>query len=257
MKLKDQVSLAFIFLLLFLLTFNTFGDEGTVSYESYVFEDFDENPLNRWIIRGSKFSAEGYPKLAMVKTWPQALWGKKPESTEHYALGIKGSFDRGGYNYIEIIPAQEAPAGTETSKIIHSDAGGKNWVHNPINFKGRSKSFDIWVWGSNHNFYIEVYLQDFNGTIYRLPLGDLNYIGWKNLSIEIPPSIPQAEKYVPSLHPLKFIKLMVWTRPGEIVDGFYIYLDQIKILTDLFESRYDGDELEDPEFLDEIWGTDE
>jgi hypothetical protein len=258
MKLKIQVNLAFILLLLFLFMFNVFSDDRTVSYESYVFESFDDDPLSRWIVRGSKNSDEGYPKIAKANIWPQALWGKNPtNATNLNVLGIKAKFTTQGYNYIEIVPAIEAPSDASLQDIIYTDAAGKKWSHNPLPFKGRAKSFDIWVWGSNYNYYLEVFLEDHNGSVYRLPLGDLNFIGWQNMSTEIPPSIPQSEKYIPSIRKLKLIKLMLWTRPGEKVNEFYVYLDQIKILTDLFESRFDGDELEDPDFLQEVWGAEE
>lgn len=90
-----------------------------------------------------------------------------------------------------------------------------------------------------------------------LPLGDIQYTGWKNLTARVPSSIPQAEQYIPSLKRLKLVKFMIWTRPTERVAKFYVYIDHLKVLTDLFETRFDGDELEDPDFLESIWGTED
>ena len=50
-------------------------------------------------------------------------------------------------------------------------------------------------------------------------------------------------------------KLVIWTQPQEPVNEFYIYLDQLKIVTDVFESRFDGDTLTWPDKMDEMWGN--
>jgi len=253
MKGKILVGSTFILLLLFLLNFTIFTDERTVSYESYIFESFDEDPLSRWIVRGSDYTMPGFPKTAKVKVWPQALHGKNREDKDYFSLGINGSFGRKGYNYIEIVPAREATNTDKESDYIKIDADGKKWVHNPLTLKGRARSLDIWVWSANYNYYLEVQFEDYLGIVHTLPLGELLFSGWKNLNTEIPLSIPQAGPYIPKIKSLKLVKFILWTTPTEMVSNFYFYLDQIKVLTDLFESRYDGDELEDPAVMEEIW----
>jgi hypothetical protein len=249
-----------------------------------------ETLLSRWIVRPSKFvktyidlndnTEKKDIRLARVNTWPQALHGKNKEELPLYCLGFTTSFTRKGYNYVEIMPAREYDPQKDVrefvegkdndadvvftkcdkkwvpdrEKIIYVDPAGKEWVSNPIVFEGRTKALSVWVWGANFNYYFEAHLEDHRGITHVLPLGDLTFEGWKNLTIEIPPGIPQAEQYIPKLRRLKLVKFMVWTRPDERVSGFYMYLDQIKILTDLFETRYDGDELEDPQKIQEIWG---
>jgi predicted RNA-binding protein len=249
-----------------------------------------ESLLSRWIVRPSKFVKtymdfnDNQEKLdvriARVNTWPQALHGKNKEDLPLYSLGITTSFTRKGYNYLEIIPAREFDPEkdvreyidgkddkgdivftkcdkqwvSDTDKIIYTDQAGKRWVSDPLLFEGRVKALSTWVWGSNYNYYFEVHLEDHRSVVHVLPMGELTFSGWKNLTIDIPPSIPQAEKYIPKLKRLKLLKFMVWTRPNERVSGFYIYLDQIKTLSDFFETRYDGDDLEDPESIQAIWG---
>jgi len=254
MKVRIQTSRAFILLLLFLLSFGLYADDRTVSYESYIIENFDNDPSSNWIIRGSDYTTTGFPQMAKVNVWPQALYGKNREGKPYYAMGIRGSFERRGYNYIEVIPAKEATETDDETTIIKTDENGKKWVSNPIVMRGRAKSFDIWVWGASYNYYLEVHLEDYLGITYALPLGDLLYTGWKNLSTNIPPSIPQYGPHIPHIKPLKIVKLVIWTKPSEAVNDFYVYFDQIKLLTDLFESRYDGDELEEQDFLDQVWG---
>jgi hypothetical protein len=60
---------------------------------------------------------------------------------------------------------------------------------------------------------------------------------------------------LPRLAALTFVKFRVWTQPAEPVDNFYIYFDEFKVTTDVFESIYDGDELSNPERVQELWNA--
>jgi len=84
-------------------------------------------------------------------------------------------------------------------------------------------------------------------------MGDIAYTGWKNLRIKIPNSIPQSKRILPKLANMSFVKFRIWTTPLERVDNFYIYFNRVRILTDSFESLYDGDELGDPDRVQEFW----
>jgi hypothetical protein len=111
----------------------------------------------------------------------------------------------------------------------------------------------MWVWGSNLRYYIEAYFRDYQGVVYSLRLGDLGYQGWRNLRVRIPTNIPQSKRVLPRHAGLTFVKFRIWTTPSERVDNFYVYFNQMKILTDTFESLFDGDELADPERIQEFW----
>jgi hypothetical protein len=243
------------------------GAQGVpaVNLESRIIEDFDENPANRWVARGSKFTAverdqngkatKIYPTLANAPAYPLAAFGRSKDKQDRGALGIHGKFERRGYNFVEIIPAAEAPANTEESRIVYTDLAGKKWVHRPIDLPGQVRYMDLWVWGSNLKFYIDVHLEDHKGTDYVIRMGDLAFFGWRNLRIGIPAYISQNVDTVPRFRNLKLTKFTLWTRPEERVDDFYFYIDHLKVLTDIFESRYDGDDLETPETLQKVWGT--
>ena len=220
-----------------LLALPVTADEETENLVSSILEDFDNPDQSKWIVVGSKFATEGYPKTANPVAWPAALYGANKEGKEYKVLGVNSKFDRMGYNYIELIPDRKNEAGEYTG----------------IPIPGRCKVLDMWAWGSNFNYYLEAHITDYRGVTHVLPLGDLKYEGWKNLKVQIPNYIPQGESYLPKLKQLSLVKLVMWTRPTERVDGFFIYFDQIKVLTDVFISRYDGDDLAQPEAVDEIW----
>jgi hypothetical protein len=174
-----------------------------------------------------------------VNSWPEALYRKQPEGRELKALGVHGRFDRKGYNYVEIIP-------------VTKDKDGKS-VPRGIPLPGRVHNMDMWVWGANFDYYMEAHLMDFRGMVHVLNMGSIRYVGWKNLKISIPPYIPQAVQYAPHRKELQLVKFVLWTRPNERVDDFYTYIDQVKIFTDLFETRFDGEVLADPDSIKDLW----
>ena len=241
MKRGSILFLSVLLAIIFVIPSAVFADESTENLVSIVVESFDpEDRTSDWLVFGSKFITEDYPKQVYAKAWPEALWGYNTEDNDYQVLGINARFDRQGYNNLEIVPVV--------------DASAEEWEHNPIPLRGRVKRFDCWVWGSMYDYDIEVHLMDYNGINWVLPLGNLKYSGWKNLVADIPYYIPQATQYIPYYKQMTFEKLVIWTAPQESVKEYYVYIDQLKILTDVFESKFDGDTLTWPDKIDEMWG---
>ena len=51
------------------------------------------------------------------------------------------------------------------------------------------------------------------------------------------------------------MKLVLWTDPNEQVGGFFVYLDEIQIETDVYEPLFDGERLSDPVEIQRLWST--
>lgn len=256
-------SLLSVLLILLMLSTGFLGaDETTLKMESRIIETWDGQdsayfsdngePI-KWQVRGSKFSAENRPLMTHVmNTWPDDLFGSRPENPEELGiLGIKGAFIRQGYNQIELI------AGT---------GEGDDFVAKAIPLPGRVQMVDFWVWGANYDYYVELHFRDYQGMAHVLtPIrkemkrepGSIKFVGWKNMFVDMPNYIKQAVNYKPELATLSLTKIVFTTHPAEIVTDFYIYLDHLKVLTDMHESFYDGFDLTSPAKLDEIWGSGE
>lgn len=237
--------LIFCLILLFAFFHTAFlvADENTVNLESRIIESFDDPDAQEWMVIGSKFVSEGKPLVAYAPAWPEALFGANRDGKDLKVLAIQASFDRMGYNFLEIFPVRE-------------EDGEK--VHDPITLPGKVRMIDLWLWGSNYDYYMDLHLRDYTGVVHVLRLGSLKYTGWKNLRVELPGYIPQAGGYVTSggfIKNLELIKLVLWTKPTENVAGFNLFIDQIKVLTDTFVSRFDGDDLADPEKINEIFSS--
>lgn len=233
-----------------------FADENTVNLESVVVQNFDDPANQPWFVIGSKFSTPGFPMLSYVKAWPTAVYGTAPKD-DIRALGIAMLFDRKEYNWVDIVPGKKT--GTAEQPTYEP-------VELPL--KGRVKMLDMWVWSANYNYYLEAYVRDYKGIVYVIPMGDLNFVGWKNLRISIPDNIPQGQKYLPRREGLTLVKFRLWTRPTEAVKqavrdpaatdfdkSIKVYFDNIKVLTDTFETLFDGDQLSDPNTVRDAWGV--
>ncbi|MDR0314182.1 MAG: flagellar filament outer layer protein FlaA [Treponema sp.] len=230
-----------------------FGDENTVDLVSITVEDFGGDTHHEWTIGSrtysydfswkvdaSKFASviddQNYPRMNYVNAFPQVLYGSNPQR-EILSLGIWGKFDRRGYNWIDLYPVGDDGEAFE------------------IPLPGRIRDFDAWIWGANHNFYVEIYLRDYRGVVHSVYLGSLAYQGWRNLRVRLPTNIPQSRPILPYLAGLSFVKFRIWTTPTAAVDNFYIYIDHFKVLTDVFESLFDGSDLANPDRVQELWSS--
>lgn len=256
--MKQHVAKAFCLSLVFvfLIVANPlFAEDKAVNLESIVVQSFDDPDAEPWFVIGSKFSHQGFPRLAYIPTWPQAIYGSNREGRDLRSLGISMLFDRREYNWVDVIP------GTKTGE-------GENATYEPIELSlpGRINQIDLWIWSPNMNYYLEVYLRDYKGVVHILPMGDLNHIGWKNFRVNVPTNIPQSRKYLPFHERLKLVKFRIWARPTEVAAipapvnaplqdrAIFFYFDQLKVLTDTFEALFDGDGLTDPSFIQDNWG---
>jgi hypothetical protein len=216
------------------------ADELTQTISAKAVATFDDPATaGNWIVQGSKYATQGYPQLQVVRAFPEALYGKNKDNKPLFSLGVHARFDRKSYNYIEIIPAAK-------------DSSGK-LVPSTLPLVGRAKSIDAWVWGANYNYWLDVHLRDYQGIDHVIHMGSLKFAGWKDLSATISGAIPQSRPYIPKYAGLVLTKLVIWTAPDEKVDDYYFFIDEITIITDLFETRFDGEDLADPDTLNTIW----
>jgi hypothetical protein len=196
---------------------------------SVVLDDFENNE-NNWQVSASRFTADGFPQLkTSIEGAPIALSSGYEEGENKFVLGVRAAFTRKGYNSVWIYPEEE------------------------IVIPGHARKLDLWVWGGNYYYNLEAHLRDYRGIVHRVHLGSLHFMGWKNMSVEIPRWIPQFVRYLPMEQPLTLVRFAIWTEPVERVDDYIIYIDHLKVLTDVYKRRFDGDILADKS--KDIWST--
>jgi hypothetical protein len=227
----------------------TFGDDITINSTSIILESFDGDSPYTWKVAGSKFATKTengeWPQSTLVAAWPQGLHGINREGKDLKSFGIWGKFDRQGFNWIDIYPTDADSEADDANEFGNAE----------IPIPGRIQYMDVWVWGSNLDYNLEAYFRDYQGVVHVIDVGRLNFQGWRNLQVRIPVQIPQSKRVLPKLAGLTFIKFRVWTPPTEPVADFRIYFDQFKILTDTYETFFDGDELASPDRVEELWNA--
>ena len=204
----------------------------SVNYETYIVDNFDNPDASEWtwIAAGSKFTTKGYPVLKYFDGMPNAIRVMQTNAEGGYKfLGMEIKFDRKGDNWVDIVPTEKN--------------SGDKVVTREIPFKGRIARLDLWVWGANYAYELEILVRDCNGRVHTIPVGLVNHEGWKNMSVNIPANIQQVSPYLNGVQAMKFVAFRLRTRPTERVDSFYIFFDQFKALTDTFLPSYDGFEL--------------
>jgi hypothetical protein len=241
--MKQHIARAFLVTLVLLSAAGgmLFADDTTVNLESRLVQDFSKPEAQNWFAIGSKFSTGDFPRWGFINGGPMAVIGSDPQAIKDArSLGVAMLFDRQEYNWIDIIP------GTKDKPI-------------EIPLPGKVKMLDMWVWSGNFDYYLDAYVRDYKGIVYTIRMGNLNFVGWKNLRINIPDNIPQSEKYLPRREALTLVKFRIWTRPTEavVVPGLAsnasdiekavkFYFFDIKVLTDTFISLFDGDTMDNP-----------
>ena len=228
MIVKNICILTFFFCISIVAIFAQSGENVEI-INAVTMESFDSVDAG-WSVRGSRFIDGQFLDSRIVEAWPNQLFGNNPPETLR-ALGVRGAFTNRGHNFIEILPPGDG-----------------------INLPGIVKELELWVWNAARNYYVTAELQDYRGVYHTIELGDINYLGWGRLSVRIPNSVLQTEKRNANVDQLRLIKLVLWTDPTENVDDFQVYFDELRVLSDTFQKRVDGEELADPEFIDRIWG---
>jgi hypothetical protein len=256
--MKHNIARALCFSL-FLVTMAGAGslvaDENTVNLESVIIQNFDDPAAQPWFVIGSKFSTAGFPKTTYYKTWPESLYGANPQNKDLRVLGVATLYDRKEYNWVDVIPGTKSGEGADVK-----------YSPTELTLPGRVAMIDMWVWSGNFDYYMEAFVRDYKGIVHTIPMGDLNFVGWKNMRVYVPESIPQSKKYLPKREGLSFVKFRIWTRPTEnvaILTGkagasqmdmaVKFYFDNLKVLTDTFETLFDGDNLTSPDVVKDAW----
>jgi len=150
----------------------------------------------------------------------EATLGIKEE--DKYVLGLKVSFFHRGVAEFAVHPL------------------------NPIPIEGIVKTISVWVVGRNFNHVLKLQLSDYRGQPQELTVGALNFIGWKKLTVAIPPSILQTEYHYTYRSGIQITGLAIETDPLDSYGTYYVYFDDMRAVTDLFgESKRDSDDMSD------------
>ena len=122
----------------------------------------------------------------------------------------------------------------------------------PIPIEGVTKTVSVWVCGRNMGHQMWLLVQDYNGNNFEIWMGSLEFSGWKKLTTAIPPSpdgehgIIQQSVYHGDKPGLRIVGFRVDCNPMEARGAFYMYLDDMRAVTDLYDlENKDEDDMMD------------
>jgi hypothetical protein len=122
----------------------------------------------------------------------------------------------------------------------------------PIPVEGITKTITIWAAGRNYNHKLYLIVEDARGRYFELYMGRLNFQGWKQMAVPIPPqtgdynSIIQTDYHYSSYLGIRVVGFRVDVDPMEAYGTYYLYFDDLRAVTDLFvEDSRDPDDPHD------------
>jgi len=132
------------------------------------------------------------------------------QEPDRNVLGVKVSFLRRGLSTFSVHPLQ------------------------PLPVEGIVKTISVWVVGRNYNHVLKIFIEDYFGRHQELTLGRLNFMGWKKLTVAVPPTIVQNEYHYTYKTGVKITGFQVECDPMESYGTYYLYFDDLRAVTDLF-----------------------
>ncbi len=193
--------------------YNDAGEAEEVKYEYYKLNE-DEGKATR----GNMMKARDiFDRNNLDEKVPQMFSSDK-------VLGVKVEYLQRGYNWFSVKPIK------------------------PISIEGRCQSISVWIAGRNYRHTVKIILKDFNGEDRILYMGKLNFIGWKKLTTYIPDNkiVKQWDHHFVDKEGIKFNGFLIECDPAEAYGTYYIYFDELRATTDLFnESTRDDDDMRD------------
>ena len=173
------------------------------------------------VIQGRLF--DGSPK--QKKAIPEEENLNLPDSKVY---GTKVSFYRRGYNSFEVRSVK------------------------PIPVEGITKTVSVWAVGRSYPHVLKLILEDYMGQQFELYVGKLNHAGWKLMTVAAPPQnaagtgIVQKDYHYGTSMGLKIVGFRIECNPWEAYGNYYIYFDDLRAVTDLYEvDLRDDDDMKD------------
>ncbi len=144
------------------------------------------------------------------------------EEPDEFVLGVRVDFLRRGNTTISIAPVR------------------------PLQVPGITKTISVWVVGRNFNHRLNVVVEDFFGRRSTLPMGTLNFSGWKRLTVAVPPTVEQRNPHYNNQQGIQIVGFTIEPNMLEAIGTYYVYLDDLRVWTDLFsEDNRDPDDMDD------------
>ena len=210
----------------------TIGVDGVVTYDKP-----DYAPK----LEDLKLSPEFTREVKLVDGASSSLRLKNRANTK--VLGVKFNFLYPGYNNVVIEPPKiDAFKINRRAHILDQSQAKHDSIHG-IEIPGLARKISVWVLGRGFNYDLEGIIEDYKGGAHTLKFGTINFIGWRNLIVDIPIFVEQSAETFPSNQNLVFKKFVIRSKPQSKTGPIIVFLDELKALVVPHESYFDGSDI--------------
>jgi len=236
---------------------------GGYGWEAYTSEDADEarNAEYQFSYANPKVERE----VKMIRGTPRDI--KYNQNYEQaYIFALKFAFTFPGFNTVSIKPPRvdhymierPRPSLNETAVFDENYAQPSCYDDptlsqynnenrpimvdcvNGIDMPGVVHQISVWVLGRGNEYDMEAWIEDWRGDSHILDFGSLDFIGWRPLVVDVPKSIPQDIDSYPQIKTLVFKQFKIRAKPETSLEPVYLFFDELRVLTDVFEVHFDG-----------------
>ncbi|MBP7604578.1 MAG: hypothetical protein KBA15_11650 [Spirochaetes bacterium] len=98
----------------------------------------------------------------------------------------------------------------------------------PLAIEKYCKTISIWVYGKNFSGELSMFIKDADSKVHRIPVGKLNFLGWRKLTVTLTDDVAQEDKFLTQKRQLEIMKFMY--KPGNVGRlplWNYFYMDDI------------------------------
>lgn len=122
----------------------------------------------------------------------------------------------------------------------------------PLAIEGVTKTLSVWVSGRNQGHDLTLLIQDYFGHNYELYVGKIDFSGWKQMKVAVPPSpdgvhgIVQSSSFLGDKPGLKVVGFRIDCNPMNARGSYYVYFDDLRAVTDIYSiQNRDEDDMDD------------